>query len=115
GKHLARKRDEPLCGISLMAGIEQALVFQLNRGFWECPLCLSKAETADEAEEEIRERLRQIAEERKYYGRPGSLSAHDHEKTIAGTRRLRPGSGSKSGRRRKQVKKWRRYSGGVGE
>jgi len=102
---MAVEDREPICGFCWTQGIRQALVFQPRFGYWECPLCLSKTATPDEDEEAVRAHMEWLREQRESRNWPGSIIAHDHDKTLSSTRRLRPGGGSKSGRRRKRDKR----------
>jgi hypothetical protein len=89
---------EPICGFCwAKLRNRQPLEFKPERGWWECPTCLSKTINPDPDEETLRERLA-----RGYDPDPDRW-----EKTIASTLRIK-GSGSKSsGRKRKKIR--RRY------
>lgn len=90
------KEREPICGFCwAKLNVRQPLEFRPLGGYWECPVCLTKAENpADE------EAVKELAES----------DPRRFEKTVASTLRWKKSRSKPSGRKRKKPKKKRQWA-----
>lgn len=87
---------EPICPFCwARRRIYSYLEFRIEKGYWECPICLARSESPDDDEEEIRRQIEQERQERAMCQYPnGDLAPLRHPGKSGGKR--------KSGRRRKK-------------
>lgn len=90
--------------------IKSRLIYTVDEDIWECPLCKCRVSCPDDNLQTIKEDMLALREEPDTQLPWRSVSPYmDHEKTIASTRRLRPGGGEKSGKKRKKPHGVQRY------